>query len=433
MRDLILFAIVFGLLPFIIKRPVIGVLGFTWISLMNPHRLTYGAAYDFPFAAILAAVTLTSLLFSKDPKRFPLTSATIVLILFVVWMNITTLFAQETDLAWREWDRVMKTFFMTFVAISVVNSEKDIKAYAWVLALSLGFYGFKGGLFTLLGGGTSHVVGPSYTYIGDNNALALALVTILPLIWYLRLQANNKWLRTSMTGLVLLTGMAIVGSYSRGALLAGGAMLFFLWVKSAHKLRTGLAVLLIVPLIFIVMPDKWFARMETIDNYKEDASAMGRINSWKFAANVAKDNLTAGGYRVFTPKMFMVYAPNPLIFYDAHSIYFQVLGEHGFIGLLLFLSMMFFAWRTGKRVLVASKSRDDAKWIADLAAMCQVSIIGYAVAGAFLTLAYYDLYYSIIVLLVSLEKLALKSPQQNTLPDVRSKAKKFQDDPNPAV
>lgn len=413
MRDLIIFAIVFGSIPFILKRPVVGVLMFTWLSLMNPHRLTYGAAYDFPFAAIIAGVTLISLLFSKEPKRLPFTPVTIVLILFMAWMTLTSFFALEQILAWKEWNRVMKTLFMTAIAILVLNTKKDIKAYAWVLALSLGFYGFKGGVFTLVSSGSNHVSGPAYTYIGDNNAIALALVTALPIMWYLRLQAEKTWLRIGLTGLTIFSAISIIGTYSRGALIGGAAMLFFLWMKSRNKLRTGIAVLLIVPLIFTIMPDKWFGRMETIDNYKEDSSAMGRINSWHFAANVAKDNILGGGYRVFTPRMFLVYAPEPRTFFDAHSIYFQVLGEHGYIGLTLFLLLMLFAWRTGSRILKFCKNKEDLKWASDLAAMCQVSIIGYAVSGAFLTLAYYDLYYGIVALLVLLEKLVLQTQSKS--------------------
>lgn len=414
MRDLLIFSIVFGILPFIFKRPVIGVFAFTWISLMNPHRLTHGAAYDFPFAAIIAATTLISLALSKQQTRLTVNSATTVLLLFAVWMSVTTLFAQETELAQGEWNRVMKTLFMSIISMLALNSEKDIKAYAWVLALSLGFYGFKGGLFTLVGGGTSHVVGPPFTYIGDNNALALAMVTTLPLIWYLRLQAEGKWLRMALSMLTVLTMMAVVGSYSRGAMLAGAGMLFFLWLKSRNKLRTGLIVLLIVPLIYAVMPDKWFGRMESIDNYKEDSSAMGRINSWGFAVNVAQENLMGGGFRVFTKKMFTVYAPDPLIFYDAHSIYFQVLGEHGFIGLAIFLLFLICAWRTGTRILKHCRNNESLKWASDLAAMSQVSIIGYAIAGAFLTLAYYDLLYFIVALLVALDKILLKQQQSTT-------------------
>lgn len=414
MRDYLIFAIIFGMVPFIIKRPVVGILAFTWVSLMNPHRLAYGAAYDFPFAAMIAVLTLASLLFSKEPKRFPWTALTVVLTLFLLWMTFTSFFALEPELVWMEWNRVMKTMLMVFVAMLALNTEKDIKAFVAVIGVSLGFYGMKGGIFTLASGGSNHVFGPEGSYITDNNALALALVTAVPAIWYLQTIATSKWLRLASVATVLLTVVAAAGSYSRGALLAGGAMLVFLWLKSPYKLRSGIALALIVPMVYLVMPDQWFHRMETIDNYQADASAMGRINAWHFAINVAADHLLGGGYNVFTRKMFLFYAPEPLNHHAAHSIYFQVLGEHGFIGLALFLLVMLLAWRSGSRILKYCRGKEELRWASTLAAMCQVSIIGYAVGGAFLTLAYYDLYYDLIVVLVLLEKLLLKQDRKGS-------------------
>jgi probable O-glycosylation ligase (exosortase A-associated) len=99
-----------------------------------------------------------------------------------------------------------------------------------------------------------------------------------------------------------------------------------------------------------------------------------------------------------------VYAPNPLDVHAPHSIYFQVLGEHGFVGLLLFLTFIVLAWRTGSRVLRFCKGKEELSWAYGMAAMCQVSLVGYVVGGSFLTLAYYDLFYDIVVLLVLLEK-----------------------------
>lgn len=413
MRDILVFGLIFGLVPFILKRPVIGVMAFAWVSLMNPHRLTYGAAYNFPFAAMIAGITLIGLLFTKEPRRFPLTPVTLVLMFFIAWMTTTTLFALQPPLAWMEWNRVMKTLLMVLITILAIHSEKDIKTFAWVVGLSLGFYGLKGGIFTLTSGGMNRVFGPDGSYIADNNALALALVTTLPLVWYLQLHARNKWIRIGLLGLALLTIIAAVGSYSRGALLAGMAMLLFLWIKSRHKLQTGLLLLLIVPFVFALMPDEWFARMSTINTYKEDASALGRINAWYFAINVATDNFLGGGYNAFSRPMFLQYAPEPLNYRAAHSIYFQVLGEHGFIGLAIFLLLMVLAWRTGTRVIKLCKRKEALKWAHDLAAMSQVSIVGYAVGGAFLSLAYYDLYYYIIALLVLLEKALLLDLQRD--------------------
>lgn len=135
MRDLLIFGIVFSLIPFILKRPSVGILAFMWISLMNPHRLTYGAAYDFPFAAVIGGLTIVSAFLSKEPKRLPLTPVTVILIAFLGWTTLTTFFAQDSKLAWDEWSRVSKTLLITFLAMTVVNSEKEVKAFPWVLGL----------------------------------------------------------------------------------------------------------------------------------------------------------------------------------------------------------------------------------------------------------------------------------------------------------
>jgi probable O-glycosylation ligase (exosortase A-associated) len=404
-RDAFIFLVVFGSLPLVFKRPAIGAMIYAWLSLMNPHRLTYGAAYDFPFAAIIAAATLGSLLVSRERKGIPVNSFTIMLLIFCFWTTLTSFFALEPDFVWAEWGRVMKTFGMLFLTLMAVRSERDIKQLVWVIALSLGFYGFKGGVFTVLSGGSGHVFGPDDSYISDNNALALALITVMPMIWYLQQQSTKRYLRLGLLALTATTLIAAAGSYSRGALVAGAAMMFFLWLKSRSKMRTGMALLLIAPLVYLVMPPQWFGRMETIDDYHSDASALGRINAWGFAFNVAKNHILGGGFHVFSPRMFFLYAPEPRNHHAAHSIYFQVMGEHGFIGLALFLILMVCAWRNGSRIIKMCKARPEWRWASDLAAMGQVSMIGFAVGGAFLTLAYYDLIYYIVGALALTERL----------------------------
>ncbi len=408
MRDYAIFAIIFSLALIALRRPVVGVLAYTWISLMNPHRLTFGAAYDFQFAALVAGATLLGILISRHEKKLPITGTLMLLFLFCLWTNITLFFALEPALAWKEWNRVMKTFLVTFVAVYLLNGEKDIKAFAAVVGLSVGFYGIKGGIFTIATAGNSHVLGPEGSYISDNNTVALALVTVTPILWYLRTHAPNKWLVRALTGATFLNVIAIVGTYSRGALLAGGAMLCFLWLKSEKKLRSSMMMLLIVLVVYLIMPEQWFNRMETIEDYKEDASAMGRINAWMFAINLASENFMGGGFLVFTPKIFMIYAPDPLDYHVAHSIYFQVLGEHGVVGLLLYMLLMLAAWRLGSRVIRLCRTNDGPKWASDLAAMLQVSMVGFAVGGAFLSLAYYDLYFDIIALMLLLEKTIIR-------------------------
>ncbi len=61
--------------------------------------------------------------------------------------------------------------------------------------------------------------------------------------------------------------------------------------------------------------------------------------------------------------------------------------------------------------------KPELAWAAKLAQMCQVSMIGFMMAGAFLSMPYYDLIYYIIAILVTLEKVLILAPQpDNTAP-----------------
>ena len=326
MRDILVTLIVFGLIPWILVRPHVGALVYAWLGLMNPHRLTFGFAYSLPFGMLVALATLISMLFSQEKKQIPWSGTMVVWLLFVLWMNVTTIFALVPEDAVVEWDRAMKIQAMIFVSMMLLHGRERITAFVWVIVVSLGFYGIKGGLFTIRTGGEHRVMGPWDTFITDNNTLALALIMILPLMYYLSGSTDNKRIRQGLYVAIALTVMAVLSSHSRGAFLAGGTILVFLIAKSRHKVGFAFAALLALPVMLLSMPDAWFDRMGTIREYQSDASAMGRINAWYFAFNLAKANpITGGGFDVFTKELFHSYAPDPLDHHDAHSIYFEIL------------------------------------------------------------------------------------------------------------
>jgi len=419
MRDIFLLIVMLASIPYILKRPVVGALMYAVFSLMNPHRMTYGFAGTFPFAMIIAVLTLLATVASKEEKKVPFTPVVVQLLLLIAWVTLTAVFALNPTGAWDEWTTVMKTMLIVILTIAVVRTVNDVKALLLTVVLSLGFWGFKGGLWTIATGGHNGLLGPPGTYIGDNNTLALAMVTSIPLAVAVASFAPTKWTKRAAIAVAVLTGVSVIGSYSRGALLGGAAMTLFLWLKSRSKLKTGFLFALIIPLLLVAMPPAWMERMHSIDNYQQDASAMGRINSWGFAINVANHLPLGGGFATFTPKIFQIYAPDPTVFYVAHSIYFQVLGEHGYIGLFLYLLMFLFAWRTGSRIVRKCGTNPEYAWAATTARMCQVSIIGYMTAGAFLAMAYYDLPYYVLAILVCLEKVLFIAPQPDNTPPLR--------------
>lgn len=403
MRDYIVVMIILGLLPLVLFRPFAGVLLGNWVGIMNPHRLTYGFAYDYPFAAIVFAVTFVAWLFSREPKTVPLKSSTVILILFILWMAVTSALAEYPDQAWGFYLNLLKIFAMLYVAMAMLTSRERLDQLIWIVVISLGFFGVKGGLFTIATGGSYMVLGPENSFITGNTEIALAMTMALPLMRYLQLETKKTWVKRGLMMAMFLTGFAIIGSYSRGAFVAVSAMAFLLWLKSRNKMPVAIVMLVAIPLILAFMPDKWSVKMSTIETYEQDQSAMGRVNAWWFAYNYTLDHpIAGGGFGVFNQDLFNRYAPNPDFFQDAHSIYFQVLGTQGYVGLALFLGLGITAWRSGKWIIAHARGRPELSWAQNMAAMIQVSLIGYAVGGAFLSLAYFDVPYLLVGMITML-------------------------------
>lgn len=409
MRDIFVTAVVFGVLLLVLKHPHYGIYLWSWLSYMNPHKQAWGFATSLPFAFMTAAFTITVYLFSKEPKRMPWTPETILLVIFLGWVTFTTFFALYPQLAWEQWDKVLKIQIMTLLTAMLITDRKRLEGLVWVIALSLAYYGVKGGIFTILHGGVHRVQGPTGTFIDGNNEMGLALIMTVPLLRYLHLQAQNRLMRLGLATAMVLTGLAAIGTQSRGALLAAAAMGGLLWLKSRNKATTAIYIIVAAGLIAAVMPQEYWNRINTIKTYEQDASAMGRINAWHVAFNVAKDRITGGGFETFLAPTFRQYAPNPEDVHDVHSIYFEVMGEHGFIGFGLFVLIGLLAWRTGSKVMRKCRKDPDRKWAADLAAMTQVSMVGYATGGAFLGLAYFDYYYHLVIILVLTYQIAVKN------------------------
>ena len=400
MRDIVLTAIFFGLLPFVFSRPYVGIYLWSWFSFMNPHRLTWGFAYEFPFAQIIAIVILVSMLKSRQPIRIPWTRETVLLLIFTGWLLFTSFFAFNSTGAWQQWDKVWKIQLMIYITLILIDTKQKFEWLIWVIVLSLGLYGVKGGIFTIVQGGAYNVMGPAGSFIGGNNEIGLALIMTIPLMRYLQLQAKRIWIHQSVTVAMLLTGVAAIGSNSRGALVGMVVMGTFLWIKSRNKIFTLVSILVVVGALASIMPQEWYDRMGTIKTFEEDRSATDRINAWRMAINIATVRITGGGFEAFVPWVASIYAPDPDRAADAHSIYFEVLGEHGFIGFTMFMLLAWFTWNTGNRIRRMARRRTETRWAADLASMTQVSMIGYAASGAFLGLAYFDLYYTLIAIMV---------------------------------
>lgn len=375
---------------------------------MLPHRLTFGFMYTYPVAQLIGIVTLLAYAFSKEPKSVPLEGPIKWLLAFYFMLFLSWLFHEKTPFVNMLAMKVVKVQFFTLIILAMLTTRKRIEQALWVVALSIGYFGIKGGVFTLLTGGQYRVWGPDGGFFGENNAMAVTNLMVVPILIYLSTTLSNKWLRYATLLGALFMAVAVFGSHSRGALLAICGCAFFLWLKSNRKVISLAVILAFMPVVYNFMPENWHERMGTIFVDEEagevrESSSASRLNAWQAGFNMSFDHVFAGGFNAETPANWMLYAPNPEDFVAFHSNYFQVLGKHGWPALLCFLMIFYSTWRLASKLIEQVKDYEDLKWVQTLCRMLQVSIIAYMIGGAFLSLAYFDLPYHFVISIVALK------------------------------
>ena len=420
MRDLALTAFIFGSLPFILRRPQLGVLMYIWISVMNPHRLTWSFAYEMQFAMIVGVTTAIAAFLSKDLTKPTVNALVVSMVAFGLWTAVSTIFAFYPELSFERWKALMKTMFVALLIPMLFHRKEDIRLLVWVIVLSIAFYGTKGGIWTLLTGGAARVYGPMDSYIEDNNAIAVAVVMVIPLMRYLQATSPYKTVRWALLGMMVACGIAVLGTYSRGAFLAVFAMLAFLWWKGRHKVPVLVIFVLMIPFALTSMPEKWYDRMQSIAEYRSEGSAQMRLNAWATMLNIANDRpITGGGFELAERALYDRYSPDrtfpPQV---AHSIYLQALGEHGYVGLVLYLSMLLALWLKAGTIATLARGRADMAWARELAQMMKVTLVGFAVGGAFLSLVNFDVPYYLVGLMAATLALLQRTTSEKPLAEV---------------
>lgn len=410
LRDFIVLSIVLGAIPFCIFRPYVGVLMWAWVSYMNPHRLTWGIAFDFPVAMVIGGATLVGLIFYclREPVRLPMERETAILLLLWALFTISTIDAINPEISWHYWRLVSKILLFTFVTIMLCVSRERLKYLLYVIVFSIGFYGVKGGLFTIMKGAQSRVWGPPNSFLHDANDIAMGLNMILPLLYFLSKEEQNRKLRYVLLGIFWLSILAVIGTYSRGGFLALCVILTLLYFGSNKKLMLATIGIVSFFVVYPMIPGKYIERIRSISAYEDDGSAQSRLISWEFSWRLALDHpLTGGGFEPMTSdtyrKYFPEYADTLQSARSAHSIYFQVLSDHGFITFGLFIALFISAIRSCRRLQEYARDLGSGTWIIHYSKMFELSMIGYLIAGLFYNRAYHDLIYHIIAAVIILK------------------------------
>lgn len=419
MRDALVLTIILGSVPFCFRKPFFGVLMWTWVAYFNPHRYTWtSTVYNFPVAMVVAIPTLLGLVFTRQLNRNIFTRESLFIILLWIWMCLTLVYAMQVPLfAGHIQDgtarlvQITKILLMTFVTVLVLNSPQRLRQLALVIALSLGVRGVWAAIFGIRTGGEFRVYGPHDSFMEDNNDFALALNMILPLLYFLAHGEPRRWVRNGLRLCFFASILCVVFTYSRGGLLGLVTVLFLIAMMSRYRvpalLLMGAAILLAVSFV----PQAWTERMDRMAHGKIDSSEMQRLIAWRTGWNLVMDYpITGGGLEAYPDvNVFRHYQPEEMPggreSSGPHSIYFQVLGELGFPGLTLFLFLLGSCFISLHGLRHRAKRLDPSHWSIPFARMFEVSLAAFAVSGAFLGRAYFDLWFEIVACIIALRVL----------------------------
>jgi putative inorganic carbon (hco3(-)) transporter len=414
MRDYVLTAVVFALVPVCFARPWLGILTWYWLGLMNPHRLTWEFAYTMPFAMLVGGATLLGVFFARDRRPIPWERELLLTALLMVCFLFTTFFAWAPSYAWAQLEKVGKIVLMTFVTTMFIYGKFRIRYLMLVVVGSLGYYGFKGGVWSIIHGGAEQVVGPEGSFIDGNTFLSLALNMVIPVMIALARDEERPWLRRFLYLLAVLSAISSLFSYSRGGWLglAVVVLLLLLQLKGGTRILVLSALVVVALTAHSLLPERVFTRAGTLENIEEDCSANQRLMSWTVHWNVAKtypltgagfqfENAEDGRWLTFgDPKYAACFGS--VSSSAAHSIYFQILGQHGFVTFFIYMLLLIAVQLKLNRLRREAKRRPESAWIGTYALGLQIGLLSYMVSGAFLSSAYFDLawlYFAVTVIL----------------------------------
>ena len=416
LRDIIViaFTIISSLIGFL--RPWFGVLALAVFAYVNPHRMAWGISVHLPLYFIVFMATLAGMIINgTDRQRLPLNRETILVFGLLLWYLLTTLISPDLPLAAKDkYIKIMKLYVGIFPTLILINSQNKFKWLFITIALSFGFFGFKGGIFAVMHGFQWKVFGPPDSFYTDNNDLALALNMTLPLLYCLATEIENKKAKLLFYSVFILTVFSIISSWSRGGLITLMVVLTGIFFNIKNKKKwLALPVLFIAALMFMEnLPVGWVERMKTIEIYEEDGSMQGRFMAWRYAINRAKeDPLTGGGFETFLlNKVDPGWSDQ---YRSSHSIYFELLGEHGYFGLLIWISLYISTFLSLQRIRRTSPQLSHSSWMKNYARALQISLAAYAVGGLNLGAAYWDYYYHLVGLCIVM-KVLLRHSQVDT-------------------
>ena len=418
MRDLAFALFLFAFIGIGLRRPFLLVLAYCYVDIVAPQRLSYFLVNSLPISLIVFCLAIGAWLFIDDKRDSRISARQLILVMLLIYCGLTTQSADFPVEAAAKWSWVWKALLWGIFLPLTLRTKLRLEALALTLVLCASSIIITGGIKTLAGGGG---YGSMQLLVSDNSGLyegsiiSCVAIAMIPLILYLGKYGTifpPDWRVKAFTYALIFACLLIpIGTQARTGLVCIAAlavlMLRFTRYRFAYAGLAGVALLVSLPFL----PSQFTDRMSTIKEYKADESASTRVAVWKWTWDYAKDHPFGGGFDAYRGNVIKYDREN-----DEgggadlqevndksrayHSSYFEMLGEQGYPGFLLWfllhvsgLVQMELLHRKYRRT-----ERADMQWVSPFAVSLQNAQIIYLVGCLFVGIAFQPFVYMIIAL-----------------------------------
>jgi len=426
MRDIFFLLFLASLLGIAFKRPFLFVLAYAYIDIVSPQRLSYILLNSIPISAITFACAFLAWAAVDDKRDSRFSWRQLLMLLLLILCGYTTSNADFPVEAAHKWDWVWKSLVFAIFLPLTLRTRLRIESLALIMVLCASTIIVTGAIKTVLSGGG---YGELNLMVDDNSGLyegstiSTIAIAIIPLIFWLARYGTifkPDWrvriYATALTGACLLIP---IGTVTRTGLLCiiflGGLILW----RSEKRILYGSAIAGLALVSIPFLPASFTERMGTIQNYQADQSASTRLEVWKWTLDYVKTHPTGGGFDAYRSNSFT---------YDAvrtegpegnertvreritekerayHSAYFELLGEQGYPGLIMWLLIHIISLVSTHRIYALYKKRTDSEhaWISPLALALQQGHLIYLLGAVFIGVAYQPFMFMLLALQIGL-------------------------------
>ncbi|MBS1776332.1 MAG: putative O-glycosylation ligase, exosortase A system-associated [Bacteroidetes bacterium] len=407
MRSIFLLGVVLFLLLRGFRSPFLFVLAYVWASIFTPQQVAYSIISSIPISFIFAALSFGSVFFLKKVDYIKWRSQSIIAGGFAVWMTVTLLWAVVPEAAYFKWDWAVKGIIFTIIIPNFVRNRQDFEAFIWTILISGMAHCIAFGAKVMLSGGGYGVplgLVAGNTGYGEGSTLAMFSVSLIPMVMYLyfhqTLLPQPRFVKLMLVTFLVFSLLSAIGTYARTALVCLVVLASCLIYYGKRRLVNVILVLIFVGVIYPFIGAGWADRMSSIDNNSE-VSAMGRVAVWKWVIDYVKTHPWGGSFDMYRINSYTMDLPDGSVLTVAnkafHSIYFEVLGEGGIPGILIFIALIgvtIMTFMRHKKILEAT----GELWLGDAGRYLLISTLVFLAGGVFIGVAFQSYFYYLVAL-----------------------------------